>query len=133
MKMINVLILFLGIGLQACQSQKAPELLDPVDFSELITYDLNAIVLDVRTPEEYSEGHIPRAKNMDFYAEDFEQQIEKLDKDKYYFLYCAVGGRSGEAAAMMHKKGFAKVHDLKGGIDSWETAGFPITLEIEED
>lgn len=132
MKVIYGLILFLGIGLHSCQSQKAPELLDPLDFSEMISYDLHAIVLDVRTPEEYAEGHIPRSKNMDFYADDFEAKISKLDKDKYYFLYCAVGGRSGEAASLMHKKGFSKVHDLNGGIDAWETEGLPITTAKDE-
>ena len=113
----------------SCKPQTSYETLEPLEFSELMSYDFHAIVLDVRTPEEYREGHIEGAVNMDFYADGFEKQLEKLDKEKSYFVYCTVGGRSSSAAKMMHDKGFQKVHDLSGGIEAWENSGLPITLD----
>ncbi|MCS6790943.1 MAG: rhodanese-like domain-containing protein, partial [Bacteroidia bacterium] len=62
------------------------------------------VILDVRTPDEYKSGHIKGAQNLDFYS-DFEKAIEKLPKDKVYFLHCASGRRSGSATEIMRKKG----------------------------
>lgn len=80
-------------------------------------------VIDVRTPREYSAGHIPGSKNVDFYSAQFGAEVSKLDKSKPVYVYCAVGGRSASAAAMLVKQGFAKVYDLSGGIESWKRAG----------
>ncbi len=117
------------ITLLACQPQSTHETLEPIDFSELMSYDFHSVVLDVRTPEEYQEGHIEGAQNMDYYRDDFEQKLDKLDKEKSYFVYCTVGGRSSSVAKIMHDKGFQKVHDLAGGLEAWENDGLPITLD----
>ncbi len=55
------------------------------------------VLLDVRTPEEYSNGRVRGAKNINFLADDFEEQVNKLDRKKTYYLYCASGNRSGKA------------------------------------
>jgi len=81
----------------------------------------SAIVLDVRTPEEYSVGYIPKSINYNFKDSlNFVQAIQSLDKNKKYFLYCASGRRSGKALVMMKQMGFTKIHHLAGGITNWK-------------
>ncbi len=81
----------------------------------------NLQLIDVRTPEEYNEGHIEGAVNIDFYGEDFLQQLEqKLDKEQPAMLYCRSGRRSAKAAEQMKGLGFKEVYDLKGGILDWK-------------
>lgn len=81
--------------------------------------DENIQLIDVRTPAEYSAGKIGYASNVDFYADDFKAQLEKLDKTKPTLIYCASGGRSGNAASMMKDLGFQEVYDLQGGYKGW--------------
>ena len=131
MKAVYGMLMLVIIGLNACQSQSTHEPLEALQFSEMITNDKHAVVLDVRTPEEYKAGHIPGAENMDYYQDSFEVNLDKLDKEKSYFVYCTVGGRSSSVANLMHQKGFKHVHDLLGGIDAWETNGLPITLTTD--
>jgi len=73
------------------------------------------ILLDVRTPDEYSAGHAPSSENIVFYADDFQNDISKLDRDDVYFLYCRSGNRSGRTLKLMENLGFNYVYDLSGG------------------
>lgn len=82
-----------------------------------------AVVLDVRTPEEYEAGHIPGAVLIDITEPDFAQRIAKLDKDKTYLVHCATGGRSARACKLMAKEQFDKLHNLLGGMKAWRQAG----------
>jgi rhodanese-related sulfurtransferase len=77
------------------------------------------IVLDVRTYEEFEEDNIERAMNLDFYSKDFKKQLEKLDKNKKYLIYCRSGYRSSITLDIMKKLGFMVVYDLKGGFNCW--------------
>jgi rhodanese-related sulfurtransferase len=88
--------------------------------------DKKNVVLDVRTPEEYAEGHIPGAVNIDFNSEDFDKQVAKLDKNKTYLVHCASGGRSARACGKMDKLNFEHLYNLEGGIGAWEKAGKPV-------
>lgn len=84
------------------------------------------IVLDVRTQEEYDEARITEdAVNIDFYASDFEKQIDALDKEKQYLLYCRSGNRSGKTLDLMERLQFSEVIELKGGIGNW-SASYPV-------
>ncbi len=85
------------------------------------------VVLDVRTPEEFSEGYIADAVNLDFYSETFRDDLDGLDKSKKYLIYCRTGGRSGVALNIMQELGFEEVYDLSGGIIGWGKEGLPIT------
>ena len=76
-------------------------------------------LVDVRTAEEYANGHIPNAVNVDIYQPDFAKQIAKLDKKQTVALYCRSGRRSKSAAEQAVKLGF-KVVELDGGILSWQ-------------
>jgi phage shock protein E len=81
----------------------------------------NTVVIDVRTPEEYNEGHIEGALLMDYMqTENFVKQVQSLDPAKNYILYCRTGKRSLNAANIMVSKGFKKVSDLKDGISEWD-------------
>lgn len=86
----------------------------------------NLVILDVRTPEEFAEGHIEGATMIDFYRDDFADQIAELDPDVPYLLYCRSGNRSGQTAALMERLGFADVADVDGGVLSWGEAGLPL-------
>ena len=85
------------------------------------------VVLDVRTPQEFQSGHIKGAINLDFYAPDFPQQLDKLDKTKTYVVYCRSGNRSGKTVQLMKRLGFQRVYDVQGGIKAWTARGLPLT------
>ena len=84
------------------------------------------VILDVRTPEEFAEGHLDGALMIDFYLDDFTDRVADLDPDVPYLVYCRSGNRSGQAVAIMEELGFADVADVDGGIMSWLDAGLPI-------
>ncbi len=83
-------------------------------------------LLDVRTPEEYAEGHIAGAKNIVWNPESFEAQVCDLPKDSACAVYCRSGGRSAQARVFLLALGFSDVEELSGGILAWEKAGFPV-------
>lgn len=76
-------------------------------------------VIDVRTPEEYSAGHIEEAMLIDYYKPDFKDKIGELDKSGKYLLYCRTGVRSSKARGIMESMGFENVSDLAGGYAGW--------------
>jgi len=83
--------------------------------------DNNAVVLDVRTPEEVADGIIPNAIHIDiFKGQGFIDELQSLDKSKTYFVYCKAGGRSGQACAVMNQLGFEKSYNLLGGFSQWK-------------
>ncbi len=77
------------------------------------------LLLDVRTPEEYSEGHIEGALNLDIYDKQFSIELDKLDKTKPVYVYCKSGGRSSNASEIMKEKGFKEVYNLVGGYSGY--------------
>lgn len=83
------------------------------------------VLLDVRTLEEYSKGHIPGAVNIDYYSRDFEDRVSELEKQKFYIVYCRSGRRSRAAGEIMVKLGFPNVYNMEGGFELWVEKGFP--------
>lgn len=83
------------------------------------------VILDVRTPEEFDEAHLEGATLIDFYDDDFRDQITDLDRDAPYLLYCRSGNRSGQTATIMEELGFTNVADVDGGINAWTSGGHP--------
>lgn len=96
----------------------------PEKFLELIEQG-DGIILDVRTPDEVAQGHLPGASILNFYDDDFERKLNLMRKDIPIYVYCRSGGRSARAAEMMKKNGFADVHNLLGGIGAWNKAKLP--------
>jgi len=87
------------------------------------------VILDVRTPEEFGEGHIDGAVMLDFYRDDFAVELAKLDPDVPYVLYCRSGNRSGQTLKLMEGLGFTEVDDVGGGIIEWQTVGLPLVTD----
>lgn len=120
------LILAIASG---CTQGQTKNSLPPKAFAEKITKSGDGTVLDVRTPEEYAEGHLANAKNFDWNGDHFEHQIMALDKSKPVFVYCLKGGRSASAASKMRSLGFKDVYELDGGIAKWQEAKLPVVKE----
>ena len=87
------------------------------------------VVLDVRTPEEYAEGHLDGAVLVDFYDADFADQLGQLDPEVPYLVYCRSGNRSGQTLTLMEQLGFSSASDIDGGIVAWQDAGLPVVVE----
>ncbi len=83
------------------------------------------VILDVRTPSEFAAGHLAGAIMIDFNAGSFRAEVDKLDKNKRYLVYCRTDNRSGQAVAVMKDLGFKEVYDMTGGITAWTAAGYP--------
>lgn len=91
------------------------------DWAEKLQSDENAVVLDVRTEEEFQDGMIPNAINIDIYkGQGFIYAIDELDRDKNYYVYCKAGGRSAQACSIMNEMGFQTTYNLAGGIMKWQ-------------
>ena len=101
-------------------SSKDDRALDAKTFDQMIADTNDKIILDVRTPKEFDEGHIPDAVLINVNAPDFEERIGLLDKSKSIFVYCAAGIRSEKAAAILKRSGFDKVYHLEDGFKSWK-------------
>ncbi len=86
----------------------------------------NVVILDIRTPKEFKAGHLRGAKNLDYFADDFEAKLDALSKTKTYLVHCASGGRSGKALKVLKRKKFAAVYHLKDGYKGWVAAKFPV-------
>ncbi|MDB2567906.1 rhodanese-like domain-containing protein [Flavobacteriaceae bacterium] len=83
--------------------------------------ETNNIILDVRTPEEFSEGYIANATNLNIYdANTFMSKIQSYNKENCYYLYCKSGARSAQACQIMSQLGFNNVYNLLGGITNWK-------------
>lgn len=125
MKHIVLILAVFGLMLMV---HGGDHLLSPEDFQTRLEAG-EGVLLDVRTPDEYKAGHLPTSENLDYFGKQFEQELEKLDKEKTYFIYCRSGKRSGKTAAMMKKIGLQKVYDMKGGFLAWQAAGLPVEKE----
>lgn len=98
--------------------KKSPTDLAPVEFKTQMDGDPNAVLVDVRTAGEYDSGHIGEAEHIDFFSRDFRERLEKLPKDKSYYVYCHSGSRSRQAVRAMTSMGYT-AYNLDGGIMRW--------------
>lgn len=120
MKKLFYLIPFCSL-LLSCTSDKGFKSVSVEEFAALIA-DTTVQRLDVRTPEEYAEGHIADSKNINVHDNDFElDALEALDKDRTVALYCRSGRRSKKAAEILTASGFSVV-ELSTGFNGWTEA-----------
>ncbi len=114
MKNIGYLILLLFIQISCTQTKS-------MSISELTPQNVeNAVLIDVRTPEEYAEGHLDNAININWYDKNFINQFKTIEKEKTIYVYCKKGGRSASAAELLTSSGYKNVIDLLGGYDALE-------------
>ncbi|MBE2282397.1 MAG: rhodanese-like domain-containing protein [Prosthecobacter sp.] len=104
---------------------------DPVkhvkaDDAAKIIAEGNVTIVDVRTPDEFKDGHIKGAKNIDIMSDDFQAQLAKLDKTKPTLVHCQAGGRSTRSLPIFQKLGFTHLIHLDEGFGGWEAAGKPV-------
>lgn len=91
------------------------------DWISQLNADPNAVILDVRTEDEWNDGFIPNAINIDIYkGQGFIYAVEELDKSKNYYVYCKAGGRSEQACNIMSQLGFENTYNLIGGMMQWK-------------
>lgn len=121
---ISLFMLSIG-GFSQTVEKDSIQVLSIEKFEKMMSKKKNRLV-DVRTPEEVSEGQIAGALNINFLGENFASEIQNLNKNKTYLLYCRSGARTRKAADQMQKAGFKKVYMLEGGITAWKEAGNPI-------
>lgn len=126
MKKIMVSILAaLGLHITSCAQSENIKSVNADEFQTAITADTVQLV-DVRTADEYAEGRIAYAVNIDVRKPNFAQEVDRqLDKQKLTYVYCRSGRRSLDAAEALAKKGF-KVVNLRGGIIEWQQGGKPV-------
>lgn len=130
-----ICILLIAFGCSAPEKKPGNEslkkgimVLPPRDFKAELSAAPNAILIDVRKPEELPDGIIKGAINIDFTGPEFSEKIAVLDKEKTYFVYCKSGKRSGDAVKQMEKAGFENIYTLEGGLKNWVGQG----LETEK-
>ena len=87
------------------------------------------VILDVRTPDEFAEGHIEGATMLDFYEPSFAAELAELDPDVPYVVYCRSGNRSGQTLGLMAELGFSSVENVDGGVIAWQDADLPLTTD----
>jgi thioredoxin 1 len=130
-KIISALSILL-IFLSACssgQSQNVKSVLSATAFATKIQELPQAPIIDVRSPEEFANGHVQNARNINWNGSDFDAQISKFDKSQPILVYCLSGGRSGSAASHMRENGFKEVYEMEGGMMQWRSAKLPETTD----
>ncbi len=115
------ILLFVAVLSISCNTKSKSQsdsisVITPTEFKEK---SVSHTIIDVRTPQEFSEGHIDGAVNINFFDETFLDQIAKYEKKEPLFIYCKSGNRSGKAAKKITDLGFKQVYDLDGGILNW--------------
>ena len=84
------------------------------------------ILIDVRTPQEFEQGHLENSVNINIADRSFKEEVGKLDRSEPVYVYCKVGGRSAKAASILREMGFEEVYDLEGGIRNWGKSGMKV-------
>jgi thioredoxin 1 len=126
-----LLLFFQSINISICQNisdNNTGIKLSATAFYKNIISDKFSQVIDVRTPQEFSEGYIANAINVNWNDNSFDTEVLKFNKNKPVYIYCLAGGRSANAAIKLTELGFKTVFDLKGGINAWRNANLPLKI-----
>lgn len=128
---MRLIVLIFILGFVSCNTWKKSKNFDysELTFSEFdksLKSDSNYIIVDVRTPKEYRNGHMKHALNVSYFGTIFTDSIKKIDRSKTIYMYCQTQHRSPLASKKMKKLGFVKIIDLSGGFMKWENNQMPI-------
>jgi rhodanese-related sulfurtransferase len=127
-RFLGLISIFFLIGCNSWKTSKSFNY-NELSFSEFdnsLKSDSNYILVDVRTPKEYRNGHMKNAVNVSYFGTTFTDSIKTLDRKKTIYMYCQTQHRSPLASKKMKKLGFHKIIDLKGGFMKWENNQMPI-------
>lgn len=127
-KFAFVFVALFFIVTQSCINEEKGVIVTPEEMQTIFNSE-NAQLIDVRTPEEYSEGHIKNSQNIDYNSPTFGEDILVLDKSKPVIVYCKSGKRSENSSKVLKKAGFVTVYDLEGGILEWKEKGLEVTVD----
>ncbi|MFV2032060.1 MAG: rhodanese-like domain-containing protein [Gammaproteobacteria bacterium] len=107
-------------GVQAGDAIAASELVDRINTGNA------PLILDVRTPREYTSGHVPGAVNISL--GQLRGRLAELDsnRDSEIVVYCWLGPRAGFAQSILSQAGFTHIRALEGHMQGWEAGGYPI-------
>jgi rhodanese-related sulfurtransferase len=131
---LGAVIILLSINLSSCDYFFPPLSGDKIDTEDAYNFlkkhrgDIDVVLLDVRTKDEYDSGHINNAVMVDFKRTDFPDEIAKLDRNKRYIIYSNSAVRSSMAFELMKEMRFEKVHVIKGGLVEWKAKNLPMTF-----
>lgn len=123
MKFTTVLSILITISVISCKGQEENNDVTKLSIDEAKTFlaeNPEAVILDVRTPEEFKEGHIQGAVLINFFDQDFKEQVAALDKEKSVYIYCRSGNRSEKAGRILSQLGFTEIFDIEDGFVGWE-------------
>jgi thioredoxin 1 len=115
---------FVFLLIFACSEKRSESSLTPQDFDAQYKATENAVLLDVRTPEEIAGGKIANAQNI-VWDDSFADKLSNLEH-KPIFIYCGSGIRSKKAMAILKEKGYEPIYELDGGMKAWKAAGMPV-------
>lgn len=130
---IGLLLASLCLHLETGTASSKTQIIENITPKEAYTLILknkdnpDFVILDVRTPREFANGHIENALNLDYYSETFKDDLNSLEKNKTYLIYCRSGRRSGKALDMMKELNFSRAYNMLGGITQWKTEGLSTT------
>lgn len=120
LQLITSVICFAG-----CTAQKHTRITS-VEAKEFIDKTPDVVIIDVRTPKEFADGHLKGAININVMDEGFQTAIEALDKNKSYLIYCRSGRRSMNAAKIMQRKNFKYIYEISDGFKGWSNNELPL-------
>ena len=114
--------------LKSCNQRdsQSAQVLDIANFEKKLNNTPDRILIDVRTSAEYQQGHLANSIMIDIHSQDFTEQVNKLDRSKPVFVYCASGIRSEKAAAILKDQGFREIYHMDGGLKEWINANRPL-------
>jgi rhodanese-related sulfurtransferase len=129
-RMTALLIMLIGISGSLASAQGATgQSVSPRQFKALIDRhqgDPDVVLLDIRTPKEYENGHIQGAVLLDYYSSDYVDRLKALDRTRTYLIYCRSGNRSAKSLAIFDKLGFQRVYNLGPGVIGWSRETYPL-------
>ena len=128
--MATLLLLLWGTSVCMASAEMAvAQTISPRHFKALLDRhqgDPDVVLLDVRTPKEFEDGHIQGALLLDYHSSDYVERLKALDREKTYLIYCRSGNRSGKSLAIFSKMGFRRAYHMDTGLIGWSREKYPL-------
>jgi len=123
---LSLLLVLVFTGCKEKTIAREIRVITPQEVHDAVSDSHKHQLVDVRTLEEFHEGHLQNAQNICVTDADFEENISKLDKAQPIYLYCRSGKRSAKAAEILKGMGFKEIYDMEGGFLEWQSEGLQV-------